>query len=360
MRILFIVTGVGLGDSIRVNTVIDALKKENPNTNILIVGYANSYYYFKEKYSTINIAGYTIPGRSMKFRFLPFILRNFILPLYWLFIAFKLKKAVKMFKPDIVISDFEPTGVVLAKLVNKKCVMLFGFNPLLYKQFKAENKVGAIMALQAKYLEKNYDLGNFVIVPTLLGVKRKTLIYTFVNPITRTKLKDLPAERTLMKKLGFKKKPILVMLGGSNFGIKLLKKLKSIAHEYPDEIFIVFGTKNLVEPLPNLLHYIYKENVLEYMKIAKFVITLGGEVTLSEAVTFKKPMLIYPIKNHVEQMLNAYSLKNVAMVGKDVKTLRDDLNNFIKNLDSYQKKMSKLKVESNGAEQVVKIIKSLV
>ena len=150
------------------------------------------------------------------------------------------------------------------------------------------------------------------------------------------------------------------MLGGSDFGRKLLKKLKKIAHEYPDEMFIVFGTKKMVEPLPNLLHYTYKENVLEYMKIAKCVITLGGEVTLSEAVTFKKPMLIYPIKDHVEQMLNAYSLKNVAMVGKDVNTLKNDLDKFLKNLNSYKKKMNKLKVEPNGAEQVVEIVKGLV
>mgnify|MGYP000977031523 CR=1 FL=1 len=70
-------------------------------------------------------------------------------------------------------------------------------------------------------------------------------------------------------------------------------------------------------------------------------------------------MLIYPIKDHVEQALNAYSLKNVAMVGSDVKNLENDLKNFLKNIGNYQKKMNKLKVKSNGAEEIVKIVKML-
>ncbi len=360
MRILFVVTGVGLGDSVRVGTIINEFKKDNPKNEFLIAAYANSYDYFKDKYNTINITGYRIPGKGMRFRVLPFLLKNVILPFSWFFTAFSLKNEVKRFNPDIVVSDFEPTGAVLARLVKKPCVMLFGFDPLAYRKFRDESKVSAIMSMQAKYLEKVYAQGRYVVIPTLLGVKRHSMVYTYINPICRSKPEGLAPKKALMKSLGFREEIILVMLGGSDFGIKLLERLRGVAKMFPKEKFVVFGTKRLSVPMPNVSHYTFKENVGEYMKISKCVITLGGELTLSEAVAFRKPMLIYPIQDHVEQVLNAYSLKDIAMVRYGNGNLGEDVRLFLRNLDKYRAKMGVLKVKPTGAEEFVRLVKTLL
>ncbi|MFH0798368.1 MAG: glycosyltransferase family protein [Candidatus Woesearchaeota archaeon] len=360
MRVLFVVTGVGLGDSVRVDTIINEFRRDNPKNKFLIAAYANSYDYFKDKYPTINITGYRIPGKGMRFRVLPFLFKNIILPFAWFFTALGLKRQVKKFNPDVVVSDFEPTGVVLAKLVKKPCIMLFGFDPMMYKRFKSENKVSAIMAMQAKYLEKVYAQGKYVVIPTLLGVKRRSLIYTYINPICKSKPEGLASKRALMKSLGVKEEIILVMLGGSDFGIKLLEHLQGVARQFPKEKFIVFGTKKLTVPMSNVSHYTYKDNVDEYMKISKGVITLGGELSLSEAVAFRKPMLIYPIQDHVEQVLNAYTLKGVAMVRYNTDNFRDDVRSFLRNLKGYQAKMGELNVKPKGAEEFVRFVKTLL
>ena len=360
MRILFVVTGVGLGDSVRVDAIINEFKKDNPKNQFLIAAYANSYDYFKNKYPTINITGYRIPGKGMRFRVLPFLLKNMVLPFAWFFSALGLKKQVKRFHPDIVVSVFEPTGVVLAKLVKKPCIMLFGFDPVMYGKFKGENKVSAIMAMQAKYLEKVYAQGKYVVIPTLLGVKRRSMIYTYINPISKSLPGDLGKKSLLMKSLGIKDDIILVMLGGSDFGIKLLEHLQAVAKQFPNEKFIVFGTKKLTVPMPNVSHYTYKDNVDEYMKVCKGVITLGGELTLSEAVAFRKPMLIYPIQDHVEQVLNAYTLRDVAMVRYNLSNFKGDVKMFLRSLKRYQAKMDKLKVKPRGAEEFVRFVKTLL
>ncbi|RME55139.1 hypothetical protein D6777_01465 [Candidatus Woesearchaeota archaeon] len=354
MKILFVVTGVGLGDSVRVETIIKKFKKINPKIKVLVAGYANSYHYFKDKYPTINIAGYIMPGKSMKFKFMPFILRNFLLPIYWMFFALRLKQAVKKFKPDIVVSDFEPTGAMLAKLVNKKCVMMFGFDPVLYKEYEKKNKVSTVMKLQAKYLEKNYSLGDYTIIPTILGKKRHSMVYNYVNPIVREE--KLKSDKVLMKELKLKKKPIVVMVGGSNYGLRLLKKLRNVARYFPDEEFIAFGTKKKIGNMENFVHYNYKSDVMKYMKVAKAVVTLAGEITLTEALALKKPMLIYPINNHVEQVLNAYSLRNVALTRSNVNSLKKDVEELLKNVDKLSRKIQVLKIKTNGSEEVVTLL----
>ena len=88
------------------------------------------------------------------------------------------------------------------------------------------------------------------------------------------------------------------------------------------------------------------------------MITLGGQKTLSEALVYQKPILCYPIKDHIEQQLNAYELREVIMVSHNssVNSVRETIPLFIKNAKKLQKKVEKMDVQSNGSEEIVKII----
>ncbi|MFH1638101.1 MAG: glycosyltransferase family protein [Candidatus Woesearchaeota archaeon] len=357
MKVLFVVTGIGLGDATREHAVIEQLMKRHRDTKVLIAGYDKSYEYFRGKYPVIKIKGYKMLGKGMKFRASSFALRNFLLPFYWVYTTLRLRQSVKKFNPDIVISDFEPSGIAIAKSIKKKCVAVFGFDPFLYKEYSQENKVSKLMALQAKYLEELYHKSNFVIIPSLLG-RRKTLVYNYVNPILRGK--KLPSKSAIMRELKLKKEPIAVMLGGSGFGMKLASEIALIAKAFKNEHFIVFGGEKTATKAKNFSHYSFSKDFLKYLKASKCVITLAGQTTLSECIALNKPMLIYPIEAHVEQQLNAYALRNHAMVRKfSEERLKEDVKEFLKNLPSYQKKLNKLKVKANGAEQIVSMIRML-
>ncbi len=352
MNILFIVTGVGFGDATREHANIEAFLKRDPNNKVMVAGYDNSYEYFKDRYPTIKIKGYRFTEQTLKFTVPKFVWKNYRLPFIWAGSALKLKKAIKDFKPDMIISDFEPAGIMLSKLVKKKCVMVFGYDPEVFKKCPYKNEK---MTLEAKYFNTLYKNANEVIIPNLLGKKEHMHKYYSVNPIIRTKPEDLPKEEVLMENLGLKKEPVLIMLGGSTFGNILDQKILTFSPLF-DEAFIIFGSK-IEHVSKNVTYYPYKENIFDYLKVSKAVITLGGHLTLSECLAFKKPAMIFPIEDHVEQMLNAYMLEKIFHVRYDLEDMRKSINNFLDNLDEVIYRIPK--IEFNGAEQVVDIIYNL-
>lgn len=361
MRILFVVTGVGLGDSTRVDAIIDKFKKKHPDMKVLIAGYDTSYEYFRKKYPTVKITGYKIPGDKLKFHVLPFIFRNYLLPFVWFFTALKMRKRIKSFKPDIIVSDFEPSAIAMAKFVKKKCVVIFGLDPNLYEKYKKVHPVNPIMKMQATYFQKIYDQADFVIVTSLNKPAKKNLMYHYVNPIIRTWPKQLPSEEKLMQELGLERKPILVMLGGSNFGASLARNLIKVAPNF-NEYFIFFGSNAKLQKAPNVKHFKFSKDFLKYLKVAKGVISLGGQKTLAEAAIYNKPLLIYPIKQHIEQQLNAFSLKDVAMIGNKIhpEALKKQVDEFIERLPELKKKISAFKFKADGADQAIWFIEGLI
>lgn len=354
-KILFVVTGVGLGDATREHAIIKSFMKKYPKLKILIACYNKSYDYFKDKYPVIKIRGYKFQEKKAKFNLLYFIINNLILPFYWLYSYLIINKKIKEFNPDIVISDFEPCGLSFAKIVNKKCIMIFGFDPVKYDEIKSYKKMTPVMKMQAFYFKKLFRLASHAIIPTIER-KKKSIAYNYVNPIIRKKPKDLPSEKKLMQKLKLNKKPIIVTVGGSKFGLKLIKNIIRIA-PITRENFIIFSPKK-IKGNENIQVLELQKDIFEYLKVSKGIITLAGQKTIVEATLFKKPLLVFPIKNHVEQFLNAQTIKKYAKVcnEQDKKSVENAIITFIDNLDKLQKKIKKKKIETNGAEQVVKLI----
>ncbi len=352
MKLLFIVTGVGYGDSIRSHAIIKAFLKRNPKTRIMVAAYDNSYNYFKDKYHTVRISGYKLLGMSLKFKVLPFIANNYVLPYTWMAVSLRLRKLAKSFNPDVIISDFEPAGIILGRLLRKPCVVVFAYDPALFRELKHKNKK---LVLEAMYFERLYSSADLAVIPSLLGMKESKR-YCYVNPIVMVRPSELPSNSALMRKLKLKRPPVLVMLGGSSFGVNLARRLIRIAKNF-DEDFIIFGSHVALPKKRNVKHFPFKQNFLEYLKVSKAVITLGGNLTLSECVVFRKPMLVFPIKDHVEQLVNAYSLRNVAMIKYEMKGLRKSMESFLRNINSIKRKMPM--VEPSGSDQVVSIVRHL-
>ena len=166
-----------------------------------------------------------------------------------------------------------------------------------------------------------------------------------MNPIVR-KFKGEPVK--------FKKKPVLVMLGGSKFGVGLAKRIYEIADKFNEEFIIIFGSNLKPDGRKNIKYIRFSENFLGYLKECKGLITLGGNLTLSEGAYFRKPILSFPIKNHVEQVGNVESLKGIC-VSHDVKDVEGKIRYFLKNLDKFKPP----KMKFDGAKQVVDFVYSI-
>src|SRR3989344_8381746 len=124
-NVLAVITGVGYGDPVREEPVLDALKRY---ANIKIAGYGKSYDFFRNKFEVIKIHGYRLLGYNLRFQFFGFLFMNAFLPIFWLIDIVRLLTG--RFKPNIVITDFEPIGIFLSKLSRVPCVSIFAFDPL--------------------------------------------------------------------------------------------------------------------------------------------------------------------------------------------------------------------------------------
>ena len=352
-KVLSVITGIGYGHSIREAAILNYLKKKK--YDVVVAGYNNSYEYFEKKFETLKLSGMEFPERKFKYSNVRVIFKNLFLPLKYTSNYFKLKKLNKIYNPDIIITDLEPIAFSMAK--SKPHFLVFNYDPELYNEYvKVHKKQFKFLAsiynsIYKKAIKKSYP----IIISSLTG-KKPTDKFHYTNPIIR----ELPKKSSVLKNY---KEPILISMGGSYFGSEILDKLLHILPNFKED-FIIFGYKTIGKSHDNIHFMSFKENFLEYLKGAKALICLGGHNTLSEAVVLKKPALTFPVPGYLEQVLNAYEIeKNKFGIGKvlnhplNENEIKESIEEFLSNLDKYQKSLDKANIKGNGAEQVYKIIK---
>mgnify|MGYP001603319917 CR=1 FL=1 len=160
MKLLFVVTGFAYGDSIRTESIINEFLKKDKSNEVIILGYDNSYSYFKNKFRTLEIEGYKFPDYELEFKTHRFLIKNYYLPFSWITTWRKHRKILKSFNPDLIISDFEPMAILIARSLNKKCVSIFGYDPLAYKNYNDKNNA---LNIQSRFIEKIYDNSDYVV-----------------------------------------------------------------------------------------------------------------------------------------------------------------------------------------------------
>lgn len=341
MKYLIIVTGVAYGHLTREEAIIDKIKKLDKKAEIFIAGYETSHKYFKGKYDVLKLKPMFFPDKLGKVQFFGTLVKNYKLLLYWVENRLLINDFIKEYKPDVVMSDWEPFTIFI-----KECkYLIWNYKP---KFAKFNNPT---LLIEKLLIEFGYFIarifGKKIILPYFKkGKNIKNYIYT--DLIVRKNPKEV-------KILNKYKCSILVMIGGSDFGLDLAKKIKNISKDF-NEKFVIFGYKCKGK---NVIGYgEFKKNYLEYLKSCKAVISLGGYSGVSESIFFKKPNLVFPIKGWIEQSAVVEEFKNYIEVGNiesSEKELKIVVKDFLKNINKIKKKLNTLKL-NNGADEIAKII----
>lgn len=345
MKYLFIISGIGIGHAIREDAIIKEIQKRNKKAEIRVVSYGNTYKYFKNKFKTFKIKGYYYPDDVPKFGIIKTLKKNYKALFEWSEEITNLNNYIDKYNPDIVISDWEP----LALFIKQKTIFVFNYDPTI------KIKLNKSLALQKLFLDTVYNMAKSkdkTVVITSLN-KKKIPKVKKIDLIIRKRPEELPPVKTLMKKLKLKKHPIIIEVGGSRFGYKLIEKIIRIAPQF-NEDFLIFNYPG--KNTKNIQFSPFKENFLEYLKCCKAIITLAGHCTLSEALVYKKPCLSYPIENHIEQLMNAEVFKNYTLV-RDIRSNEKEILDHIKQLLKY--KIKKAKIKGDGASEIYEIIKNV-
>jgi uncharacterized protein (TIGR00661 family) len=325
MRVYFGACGVGLGHVGRCVPVAKTLLKRGDS--VLISTYSEACDYVRSEGLPLCIAPpISFAVRSdggVDFR------RTTVYPgIFSTFIFMRQLNAeltfMRQYRPNFVVSDSRASTIFAAKLLGLPVITLLNIYRVTIpreRRFLQLAKIadGGILTL----IGKIWSLGEQVLIPDFpppytlsvanLGIpRRRRGKVKLVGPILPVKPETLPETRKIRKKLGIDSPNlILVSISGSAAEKRLIiPLLKKLLRKLPDnnQIVMSLGKPNTTDTAHidgNLMIRNWLPNRFEYLKACDLVISRAGLGTLTEAISYGKPLILIPTPSQTEQYNNA-------------------------------------------------------
>lgn len=341
-KILYGLCGEGLGHASRSRILINHLKK---NHDIKIVSGGKAFLYMSKEFDDvyeIESPHFVYNGNEVKLflTILRMLFRTFIKsPSSFL----KVRRIIKEFKPDILITDAEPISFSASFFSSIKRVSIDNPQALLYRRYKI--KFGEYFAWFAL----------FIVVKLSVFGADKYLIYDFSdeqigNPKVMF-LKPLIQEGILKQKPTYGNHIFVYQTSiSTEFITGILKKI--------DETFVIYGfNKELVDE--NLIFKRFNEDDFYHdIASAKAVVANGGFTVLSEALYLKKPIFSLPIRHQFEQVINGQFIEKLGAGVHKMDFCKEDLEDFLQNLNFYKKNLKSY--NPGNQKETLKIIEDQI
>jgi len=346
-RALFMVNGLGLGNSTRCYAIIQELTRRGVTVEIVTSG--NGTWFFKDKPEVGRID--EVPalqygkkdGRISMARTLGAVgkMVNSLRAAEQV-----VATAIERFRPDFVVADssysFRPVkraGVPLAALNNSDMVVR-GIRNLGNRPRSVLPQYTFVEFPDYLYHGRVPDL---VVSPRLDPNDRaQSGRFRAVGPIVRhdcvpTPISDQPPSR------------VVIMLSGSAFGSQV-----NMAREFPGITIDVMGRDG---NLPGVNFHGRVRDSLPLLRQADLVVVNGGFSAVSEAVFLRKPTIVIPVPRHAEQWANG---RTVEVLNLGLSADEDDLEGAIAtglaNIEKYRAGYRALPVVRNGAEEAADLL----
>jgi uncharacterized protein (TIGR00661 family) len=337
-RIWFSVTGDGYGHAIRSSILIDYLKDHH---DLMITAYGKAYPYLHDRYENVH----RIEGHSWFYEDNQVKLRKTVNMFSKNFLKYVYSNAKTLypllgdFKPQIIITDFEPTphwfsfGLPIINIDN--------INILSKGKFRIIKKYRADLNLSKTFLR--VYAGNIPTTPK----DKYYLIPTFTFPEVKKNAYLFPTLlRNQVLRTGPKKGKHILVYQTTDTN----KNLECILNSVEEEEFILYGF-NTEKKVKNVTYKNFSDTgFIRDMASSKAVIVNGGHNVISEALYLRKPVLAIPIKNQFEQIFNGISL-NTDGYGTYTEVLTvEDIKKFLGKIAQYEENIrTKLKPWNNQA-----------
>ena len=340
-RILFLVNGYGLGNSTRIHAIIQHI---GSRYNMDVFAYGNSLKYFKQVSEVQNVfegqpMEYGVKnGEIDSFSTIGKVFKN----LKAIYKSYEqIKKITKSRPYNLIVSDSNYSPVFLKK--RPKLISLNSADVTFQRALKMKKK-GCYGSFVTEWADYRYHLSvpDLTISPFFESYKdTKKIRHT--NLIVRKEFKRLSPRP-------IKKHHVLVMTGGA----EALNQGLSIDHRRDDYDLSVIGDQIQISGKARRAKKTF--NTSHLMTHATIVVINGGFSSISEALALAKPMIVIPLKGHIEQQINALWIQenNLGLISSwknlenSVLLLKENYGHFEKNSLSYEK--------LNGAEEAASLI----
>ena len=201
------------------------------------------------------------------------------------------------FEADLVISDFEPFAAFWAKIRSIPCISI-DHEQLLTKAQYIEPQAPKVVSYLSVTITKNY----------LADADAYVILNFFKSPVTCSNAIVLPP---VIRQHVLSQKPshgdhIICYATTRTSIVKFLK----IIRKFPQQKFFIYGA----DQDKTLRNCVFKphstDGFLADLASCRGIIATGGFSLISECLHFRKKMLVIPIKNQYEQMVNAVNLES--------------------------------------------------
>ncbi len=320
-RILYGISGDGFGHSTRSKEAI--LHLQQSGHELCLVSYDKGYEMLSKVFPVEKISGLRLSYANNEVKFLSTVGNNLMKSKANVQSLEKVSKLAKKFKPDLVITDFEPTVNMVANWMDIPLISMDNQHVVTKAKIDVPER-WLTDYLIAKLIIRVMVFGaSKYIVLSFFDVEPNSSKAIIVPPIVRQEILNLNPTRG---------EHILVYLTAEDE--KIIPALKDSREKY-----IVYGFDRTGRE-DNVIFKPYGDkDYLSDLETAKGIIATAGFSLMSEAFYLGKPFLAMPIKSTFEQMLNAHYLQKMDCGMMTEKFVYDDLTKFLSKLDVYSDKM---------------------
>lgn len=323
-KILYGVAGEGMGHAVRSKVLIEHLQKKH---KVKVVSAHRSFKYLSKFSDAEKIGYFKIIYRNNKAANLLTLLNNLLRFPIIFYKGLKVGRIIKKFKPEIILTDFEPITNYYATIKKIPCVSV--------------DNQHLITSADHSQITKQYRLTSFLtkfIIDTFILRVDKMFILSFLP--AQGIGEDVNIIKPLLRKEILRMKPKdknhILVYQTSTSNKDLVRELSKV-----NQKFIVYGfhknkkTKNVILKKNN------EKDFFKDLRDCKAVITNGGFSLITEALYLKKPVLSIPVEKQFEQIINAIHLDMSGYGMFSKKTSEKDIEDFIHLIPEYKKNLQK-------------------
>lgn len=350
-KVLFIINGLGLGNSTRCAAIVSELALLKYEIDIATSSNGLKYFYESADISNLFEFKELLYGKHKgKLSILRTAVNLPALVALYLKNVFSLKKILKEKAYDAIIFDSDYT--VLGLLWQRR-PLLIAINNAVTVVNECENLSDIPRGIRWQLKVEKMDywfhkiIPDLVICPTIKKINLLSKKTKCTAPIIRRGLR--------VQKKNSEVKNILVMLSGSQFGTttEFLNQLES---EENIKITII-GKEDESHKNIKYLGKIY--NNKDLIMNADMLVINAGFSAVSEAIILKIPAVVIPIENHAEQFINAkifesFGLGLIAHQGNAHNKIRELIFDYKKFLTAHDKQS----FDQNAAQHAAEVIDS--
>lgn len=341
LRLIYGVTGEGMGHATRSRVIIEHLLRKGHQVRVVVSGRAHGF--LKERlkgYDNLSIheiGGLTLTYMDNRVERLRSLFKNLASA------PASVRKNIETyrqvaeahFEPDMVFSDFESWAALYA--TNHFLPIVSIDNMQVIDRCKHEKSVldGARTdrpIAQAAVKIKipgayHYLVTSFFFPP--VRKKRTTLVPPVLRPEILSAQRE-PGDHVLVYQT-------------SSTNERLVEALRTLPHQ-----FRFYGMRKN-EELGNVKLLEFSETgFVEDLRTAKAVIAGGGFSLMSEAVSLHVPMLSIPVERQFEQQLNARYLEHLGYGAWAQRLDADVISRFLENASEYAKNLERYERQDNS------------